>query len=75
MLDSTLNSILDKIAESIIYSTPKLHVYDFNAVLGNSQNLNKSTLNIDCLLNGYSNSAIISVYIYDKEKILFLRRI
>ena len=68
MLDSTLDSILDKIAESIIYSTPKLHVYDFNAVLGNSQNLNKSTLTIDCLLNGYSNSAIISVYIYNKEK-------
>lgn len=68
MLDSTLDSILDKISESIIYSTPKLHVYDFNAVLGNSQNLNKSTLTINCLLNGYSNSAIISVYIYDKEK-------
>lgn len=32
-----LDSILDKISESIIYSTPKLHVYDFNAVLGNSQ--------------------------------------
>ena len=68
LLDSTLDSILDKITESIIYSTPKLHVYDFNAVLGNSQNLNKSTLTINCLLNGYSNSAIISVYIYDKEK-------
>ena len=63
-----LDSILDKISESIIYSTPKLHVYDFNAELGNSQNSNKSTLTIDCLLNGYSNSAIISVYIYDKEK-------
>lgn len=63
-----LDSILDKISESIIYSTPKLHVYDFNTVLGNSQNLNKTTLTIDCLLNGYSNSAIISIYIYDKEK-------
>lgn len=63
-----LDSILDKISESIIYSTPKLHVYDFNAVLGDSQNLNKTTLTIDCLLNGYSNSAIISIYIYDKEK-------
>ena len=68
MLDSTVDSILDNISESIIYSTPKLHVYDFNTVLGNSQNSNKSTLTIDCLLNGYSNSAIISVYIYDKEK-------
>lgn len=68
MLDSTLDSILDKISESIIYSTPKLHVYDFNAVLGNSQNLNKTTLTIGCLLNGYSNSAIISIDIYDKEK-------
>lgn len=63
-----LDSILDKISESIIYSTPKLHVYDFNTVLGNSQNLNKTTLTIDCLLNGYSNSAIISIYIYGKEK-------
>ena len=63
-----LDSILDKISESIIYSTPKLHVYDFNVVLENSQNLNKTTLTIDCLLNGYSNSAIISIYIYDKEK-------
>ena len=63
-----LDSILDKISESIIYSIPKLHVYDFNAVLGNSKNINKSTLSIDCLLSGYSDSAIISVYIYDKEK-------
>ena len=63
-----LDSILDKISESISYSIPKLHVYDFNAVLGNSKNINKSTLSIDCLLSGYSDSAIISVYIYDKEK-------
>jgi len=68
-----LDSILDKISESIIYSTPKLHVYDFNAVLGNSQNLNKKTLTIDYLLNGYSNSAIISVYIYDKEKSIIFK--
>ena len=68
-----LDSILDKISESIIYSTPKLHVYDFNAVLGNSQNLNKKTLTIDCLLNGYSNSAIISIYIYDKEKSIIFK--
>ena len=73
MLDSTLDSILDKISESIIYSTPKLHVYDFNVTLENKQKFNKSAITIDCLLNGNSKSAIIGIYVYDKERKMILK--
>ena len=74
--DVRLDPILDKISKSIIYSIPNLHVYDFYVALENKQYLNKSTIIIDCLLNGYSDSAIIDIYIYTtKTEILFLRRI
>lgn len=36
-----LDPILDKISESIIYSIPNLHVYDFYVTLEDKQNLNK----------------------------------
>lgn len=66
-----LDPILDKISESIIYSIPNLHVYDFYVALENKQYLNKSTIIIDCLLNGYSDSAIIDIYIRQRQKYCF----
>ena len=71
--DVMLDSLLDKISESIIYNIPNLHVYDFNVTLENKQKFNKSTITIDCLLNGNSKSAIIGIYVYDKERKIILK--
>ena len=71
--DVMLDSLLDKISESIIYNIPNLHVYDFNVILENKQKFNKSAITIDCLLNGNSKSAIIGIYVYDKERKIILK--
>ena len=64
---------MDKISESIIYSIPNLHVYNIDVVLDNKQNFNKSIITINSLLNGYSDSAVIGIYIYDKERKMILK--